>query len=131
MIIWGGLGTNYYNDGKAYNPANNTWGSLSPSVPLGRYLHSAVWTGTEMIVFGGYGGSGNYLSDGGRYNRGSDSWTPIYGSISIPLRYQHTAVWTGDQMIVFGGYNPIISGNGLNDTWVFTGGKTMVLYQRP
>ena len=36
--------------------------------------HTAVWTGTEMIVWGGINGS-SYLNTGGRYNPGTDSWT--------------------------------------------------------
>ena len=32
-----------------------------------RAFHTAVWTGSEMIVWGGMSGSG-YLNDGGRYN---------------------------------------------------------------
>jgi hypothetical protein len=32
------------------------------SAPAGRQTFTAVWTGSEMIVFGGYG-SGGYLSD--------------------------------------------------------------------
>src|SRR5262245_45453680 len=34
--------------------------------PNGRIEHTAVWTGSEMIVWGGYDGS--YLNTGGRYN---------------------------------------------------------------
>ena len=34
--------------------------------PAGRYLHSAVWTGTELIVWGGL--NNNFVGDGARYN---------------------------------------------------------------
>ena len=32
--------------------------------PLGRTQHTAVWTGVQMVVWGGYDGS--YLGNGGR-----------------------------------------------------------------
>ena len=36
--------------------------------------HTAVWTGSEMIVWGGIEFS-LYLNTGGRYNPATDSWT--------------------------------------------------------
>ena len=36
-------------------------------------VHTAVWTGSEMIVWGGTGA--NYFNTGGRYNPNTDSWT--------------------------------------------------------
>src|SRR5256886_10550629 len=54
---------------------DDTWTATSTtSAPAGRYLHTAVWTGTEMIVWGGVNGSSD-LNTGGRYNPGTDSWT--------------------------------------------------------
>ena len=71
MVAWGGLpgGPNPpLNSGWLYEPASGTWTptSTAPQVPSGRSGHVAVWTGTEMIVWGGASGS-TYLSDGGRY----------------------------------------------------------------
>ena len=61
-----------------------------------------MWTGSEMIVWGGYGNSG-YLNTGGRYDPVTDSWTAT-STINAPTgRWLHTAVWTGSQMIVWGG----------------------------
>jgi len=59
MIIWGGYdGTNYFNDGRIYNPALNTWSAMTPyGAPTARVGHTAVWTGTQMIIWGGYNGS--------------------------------------------------------------------------
>src|SRR5438876_950194 len=45
----------------AYNPISNTWRSLgsgSDSVPTGRSHAGCVWTGTELLVWGGLGWSG-------------------------------------------------------------------------
>ena len=45
-----------------------------PMRPLPENYHTAVWTGSEMIVWGGVNISG-YLNTGGRYDPGTNSWT--------------------------------------------------------
>lgn len=66
--------------------------------------HTAVWTGTEMIVWGGYnGGSGSALNAGGRYNPQSNSWQATNTSGAPSARFAQNAVWTGSRMIVWGG----------------------------
>ena len=110
MIIWGGgigggiQGVTKFNDGGRYNPVSNSWtATASSNAPVARYLHTAVWTGSEMIGWGGLGQ--DYLDDGGRYNPAGDTWTPILNNLANTpaARSSHTAVWTGTQMIVFGG----------------------------
>jgi hypothetical protein len=64
MIIWGGAG--YVNTGGRYSPSSDSWTATSTaSAPDGRERHTAVWTGNEMIVWGGY--NHFYLNSGGRY----------------------------------------------------------------
>jgi TolB-like protein/N-acetylneuraminic acid mutarotase len=71
------------------------------NAPTARYVFTAVWTGSEMIVWGGR--AGGLLNTGGRYNPRTDSWTAT-STINTPTaRYVHTAVWTGSEMIVWGG----------------------------
>ncbi|MBI3879237.1 MAG: hypothetical protein HY301_04135 [Verrucomicrobia bacterium] len=70
--------------------------------PVSRYSHTAVWTGGEVIVWGGFNGSA-YLNDGGRYNPAADTWTPVTTVGAPSVRDSHTAVWTGSEMIVWGG----------------------------
>src|SRR5206468_3899152 len=94
--------------------ADDTWTATSTtSAPAARDTHTAVWTGSEMIVWGGYNGSD--LNTGGRYNPGTDSWTATSTTSAPAARDQHTAVWTGSEMIVWGGVD---SGSVLN-----TGGR--------
>jgi N-acetylneuraminic acid mutarotase len=114
MIVWGGCvsaGTSgYFNDGGRYNPIANSWTAVSTNgAPVGRCQHTAVWTGGEMIVWGGVGASG-YANDGGRYDPVANTWTALPGSGAPAGRCQHTAVWTGSEMIVWGGYNGGYSG---------------------
>jgi hypothetical protein len=103
----------------------DTWTQTSlTNVPIARASHTAVWTGSEMIVWGGYDGS-NFLYTGGRYNPGTDSWTATSTTNAPAGRQEFTAVWTGNEMIVWGGfdgtnlntggrYNPIV------DSWTAT-----------
>jgi N-acetylneuraminic acid mutarotase len=105
MIIWGGKDIfNFLNDGGRYDPAANAWTSISNSLtnnPTARHSHTAVWTGTEMIVWGGWNGSG--FNGGGRYNPAGDTWTVLTTANAPAPRFHHTAVWTGAEMIVWGG----------------------------
>ena len=110
MIVWGGNfydGSNHYlNDGGRYNPATDSWTATSgTSAPSGRYGPTAIWSGSEMIVWGGnfYDGSNHNLNDGGRYSPASDSWTATTGTNAPSGRYNHRAVWSGSEMIVWGG----------------------------
>ena len=56
MIVWGGWDDqDFLNTGGSYNPGTDSWIATSmTNVPTGRFQHSAVWTGSEMIVWGGW-----------------------------------------------------------------------------
>ena len=110
MIVWGGYffdtDFRYVNTGGRYNPNTNTWTATSTAnAPDGRSSHTAIWTGDEMIVWGGQAGLdlGYYFNTGGRYDPGTDSWTATSTVNAPDGRYRHTAVWTGNEMIVWGG----------------------------
>ena len=60
-----------------------------------------MWTGTEMIIWGGYDGDAS--ATGGRYDPTTDLWQPTSSSGAPSARHEHTAVWTGSEMIVWGG----------------------------
>jgi hypothetical protein len=84
--------------------ADDTWTATNTNnAPSARFFHTAVWTGTEMIVWGGSNGS-NTVNTGGRYNPKTDSWTATSTSNAPAGRSDHTAVWTGNEMIVWGGH---------------------------
>ena len=104
----------------------DSWTATTTShAPTGRTSFTAIWTGTEMIVWGGRGI--NMLNTGSRYTASTDSWTAT-SIINVPVaRDAHTAVWTGSEMIVWGGadesfhvlntggkYNPVAN------TWIAT-----------
>src|SRR5437868_2623567 len=102
----------------------DTWTATSlTNAPTGRYFHKAVWTGSEMIVWGG-----NLLNTGGRYDPATNSWIPTSTTNAPTGRDNHTAVWTGSEMIVWaggdsnGGSNVNTGGryNPLTDSWTAT-----------
>ena len=88
-------------------PSTDTWTATTmTNAPLGRSYHTAVWTGHEMIVWGGFAGGGD-TSTGGRYNPGANSWTATSTTNAPNGRSGHTAVWSGSEMIVWGGQNTL------------------------
>ena len=107
MIVWGGDfydGSDHYlNTGGRYNPSTDSWTATSTTnAPDARGGHTAVWTGSEMIVWGGFNGN-NDFNTGGRYNPSTDSWVATTTTGAPAARGFHTAVWTGSQMIIWGG----------------------------
>src|SRR5438132_6235189 len=103
MIVWGGeAGTTYFNDGGQYDPATNSWTTVtSTGAPSARDVFSAVWTGSKMIVWGGFDGS-TYFNTGGQYNPIANTWTATATFGSPSERSYHTAVWNGSLMIIWG-----------------------------
>lgn len=121
MIVWGGSpgGAGLYADGYRYDPATNVWsGPISTlGAPSPRRVHSAVWTGTEMIVWGGLAASGA-VDTGARYNPATDTWSPVTMTGAPAPKSYHAAVWTGTEMIVFGGDNNLgLRYSPGTDTW--------------
>ena len=112
VIGWGGDYVEFFpdiqqdnsyprNDGIRYDPATGASSEISVvGAPAGRSRHTAVWTGSEMIVWGGDWGTA--MNDGGRYDPATDSWQPM-SSVGRSARTRHRAVWTGDVMLVWGG----------------------------
>jgi len=110
MIVWGGFFnpsnfTDYFvTVAGRYNPATDTWHLTSTvNAPTWRERHTAVWTGSEMIVWGGYGGTTGTVNTGARYNPATDTWTPTSTTNAPAHRSRHVAVWTGSRMLVWGG----------------------------
>src|SRR4029079_17784821 len=75
------------------------------NAPSARAGQTAVWTGIEMIVWGGGATGPTYLNTGGRYNPSTDSWTATNTTTSPDGRGGHAGLWTGSEMIVWGGFN--------------------------
>src|ERR1019366_3084977 len=108
----------------ASTPINYWTATSTTGAPSIRAYHTAVWTGSRMIVWGGYSGSA-YLNDGGQYDPVANAWTATATSGAPSGRVYHTAVWTGSKMIVWGGNNgPYLNDGGqydpVGDSWTAT-----------
>lgn len=105
---------------------DDTWTATTlTTAPSGRASHTAVWTGTEMIIWGGLGVNFVFLNTGGRYNPSTDSWIATSLTDVPAARVGHTAVWTGSEMIIWGGVTPMYSNTGgkynpVTDSWTAT-----------
>ena len=130
MIVWGGYAnvTGITNTGGRYNPSTDSWTATRTSnSPAGRSLHTAVWSGSEMIIWGGGSCSlGCSLNTGGRYHPSTDSWIAASTTNAPAARFEHTAVWSGSEMIVWGGRDGFVyydTGGRYNpttDSWTAT-----------
>src|SRR5256885_11564750 len=93
MIIWGGTrdGFSNLNTGGRYSPATDTWTDTSTAgAPLARSGHTAVWTGTEMLIWGG-----NADNTGGHDNAHPRSWTATSPAHAPRRSNSHNAHSTG------------------------------------
>ena len=60
MIVWGGTynvgSSTLYNNGGIYYPDGDIWLGKPSTVnaPSARTDHTAIWTGSKMIVWGGW-----------------------------------------------------------------------------
>jgi hypothetical protein len=88
-------------DGVAFDPQARTWRTL-PAMPIApREGAVYVWTGSEVIVWGGGDREDPMSLEGAAYDPATDSWRGI-ATAPIALN-QVTATWTGTEMLVFGG----------------------------
>jgi hypothetical protein len=114
MIVAGGgfpEGGYVYDDVAAYRPSTRTWHVL-PSMPVSRIDGTALWDGTELLIFGGSGGpdteSGrnpsfrtHALSRGVAFDPTTNTWrwlpapeTPRIGAVYA---------WDGSEVLMWGG----------------------------
>jgi len=109
MIVWGGYSgmatTALHGDGAAYDPATRTWTKLAASPLAGRASPVTVWTGKDMLIFGGSGTCCAY-STGAAYDPATNTWrklAPIPASLGGNLTGSGSyAVWTGKVMLAWG-----------------------------
>jgi N-acetylneuraminic acid mutarotase len=111
VLIWGGEGASGpLNSGAQMVKPSSTaaWSSLtSANAPTVRAGHSAIWTGTKMIIWGGQN-KGQPLGNGAAYDPAQGSWETLPTTGAPSARFNHAAVWTGEEMLILGGSNGTI-----------------------
>lgn len=81
------------------------WRALPEPPMAGRGSATVLWTGAEVLVWGGFGDEldpeyGLSARDGGRYDPVAETWTTIPPA-PIGLDYQQVAVWSGEDLLVW------------------------------
>ena len=124
LLVWGGQsgphGGVLHGDGAAYDPARQAWRRLPRSPLTPRVEAAAVWTGRELIVWGGYDrlgrGALHTAGDGAAYDPARRTWRRLPPA-PLSARAYATAVWTGREVLVVGGVPAVRTdrGRGVTD----------------
>ena len=106
MIIWGGVGeSGYLSNGGVYSSSTLSWESI-PALRVQffspRQGHTAVWTESEMLIWGGRN-QFDQMNDGVAYNSTTEKWRLLSSDHNLSARTEHTAIWTGSEMLIWGG----------------------------
>lgn len=96
-------------------PAPGWVTSSAGNTPSAASGQAGVWTGQQLLVWGGSLGAGIDSSSGAGYRPDLDLWAGMPNTNAPAARDQHTAIWSGQEMIVWGGAS---GGNYVN-----TGGR--------
>ena len=109
-VVWSGvsytpggnIGTQH-GDGARYDVASRTWRVIAAAPIAPRASPQTVWTGTEVIVWGGADAQGMPLADGAAYNPADDSWRVLADAPDGTAAIGAGVVWTGSELVVWGG----------------------------
>lgn len=142
MFNFGGRGVNssgnalstYMNDLAAYNPATNTWTTLTAQSAAGspsdRFRPAFAYdpAGNRLVLFGGASAPGVSLSDCWEYDLNTNQWNQIpnptpgttgpTGRFDCQMEYDAA---TGS-LILFGGQESNTTSSRVGDTWLLSGG---------
>jgi hypothetical protein len=106
LLVWGGEGeSGFLNSGSQLvftNGVASAWLPISTvGAPSARTTTGAVWTGSRLLVWGGY--NGGVLGDGAAYDPATDSWMALSSAGAPSARQGHATVWSGQELLVVGG----------------------------
>ena len=104
--------------GEAFDPVAGAWRVIADPPIARRDAAMTVWTGSELIVWGGGSRTGPPDLSGAAYDPATDTWHRIAdGPIGLN---QGDAVWTGHQMVVVGSY---LNGRNVSSTETAVGAE--------
>jgi hypothetical protein len=108
VLVWGyadGPGGDSF-DGQmramAYDPSRHSWRTLPDPPVQGLIRAEPVWTGTELLVWGGNVSGAEVPAQGAGYNPVTDHWRTLPAG-PLAARENPTTIWTGREMIIWGG----------------------------
>jgi hypothetical protein len=102
MVVWSGNSPDGPAGGAVYDPRTNTWRRL-PKGPLGpREGYASVWTGRELLIFGGHTGDVS-TPTAAAVNPATGSWRQLKALDAVSgLAIVNGALWDGREAIVSG-----------------------------
>ncbi len=116
----------------AYDPAVGSWHQLPPTPLTPRSGAAGAWTGTEMVVAGGFASPDGLASDaspatdGAAWDAATNTWHAI-APMPTPLPgHAPTAAWTGTEVLVWSsapatpetnGSEVVLAYNPSSNTW--------------
>jgi len=121
--LFGGIGTGRpapMNDLWKYDPTNNSWTELKPSLPPpARHSHSAAVSSGKLCVFFGLDSNNNVLKDIWSYSPTYNSWQKELSTGTVPApRYSHSSIGIADgRILTFGG---LASGGNPTDPFMWS-----------
>jgi N-acetylneuraminic acid mutarotase len=101
QTVWTGSKTLVWGiTNKSFDPATNRWRRLPAPAAGDGGPSVAVWTGRQMIGWGG-GCCGGYDASGAAYTPATNSWEKLPPA---PLAGRHASgAWTGKELVILGG----------------------------
>ena len=107
VLVWSSVPATATSSGRevvlAYDPSTNAWRSLAPSGLTPRAHAVTVWTGRELVVWGGL--NSNFTAtygDGARLDPTTNTWRRLPAA-PVAARGQAAAVWSGREVLIWGG----------------------------
>jgi hypothetical protein len=88
-------------DGYAFDPRTGRWSHIPPAPGPGRTDAYAVWTGSEVLLVGGFGADEQKPANVA-LDPATNTWRRI-GNPPFPLPTRAARVWTGHTLVVWGG----------------------------
>ena len=91
--------------------AGGEWSTMAESPLAPRRYPTSLWTGDEVLIWGGIGGTA--FADGARYRPRTDSWAPMAPAPSGVTGGRVLAAWTGEEAVyVTSVVDPATGGSG-------------------
>lgn len=94
--------------------AGYRWSRLPAAPIVGRGGGAAIWTGSQMIVWGGAADNGQLFADGAAYDPARHNWTQLPASPLSP-RADPAATMAGNSVFIWGGQTGAQQNGRVND----------------
>lgn len=107
LLVWGGYIRNEetgaetaLGDGYTFDPVSGETTPLPPSPLSPRSFAAWAWTGSALIVWGGWDGAETFFNDGAVFEPATQQWHPMSAPPLAPRA--PLFAWTGDELFVAG-----------------------------